>query len=434
MATIGVEALIILILIGINGYFPLSEIAMVSSRRARLQDRASRNQRGADVALALLDDPQRFLSTVQIGVTLVGILIGALSGAAIARQLAAVLARLPGVAPYSEALGLAVAVAALTYLSLVLGELAPKRIALSRPESIAARVARPMQTLSRLAGPVVGLISTSTDLVVRLVPLRDEDEPPVTDEEIGILVEEGRRAGEFEASERDMVAGALALDDRPVRTVMTPRDEIVWIDQHAPAERIRDGIMASPHGMLPVGRGGLDDLAGIMRGRDWLAQQLRDPEADIEGLLHEPLVVRESATLLAALKELQKAGQSLALVVDGQDRLSGLVTLTDVMAALVGELDEAQSRGLPPATRWPDGSWLLDGGLPTEDVKRFLGLTERLEGQPGESLAALVAARLGQAPAVGQAFEFDGWHLEVVDVHGQRAARVRAEPAKRDER
>jgi putative hemolysin len=394
-----------------------------------LQQRAEEGDAGAAVALQMARDPARFLSTVQIGITLVGILAGAFSGATLAEVIADWLQTFPALAPYSEALGLVAVVLPVAYLSLVIGELLPKQLALTNAERVAARVARPMQWLSRLAAPVVKLLGLSTGLLIRVMGVRPSTEPPVTVEEINILVEQGRRGGVFEAGEQDIAESALTLGDRRVSGVMTPRTEIVWIERDAPLEEIRAAVVTSRHVHFPVARGSLDNVLGLMRGRDFLVQLVMGQALDWAALLHEPLFVPETQTILDVLQRFKQTRERAALVIDEFGGVHGLVTRTDILEALVGELP-TRDQPVEETVRREDGSWLLDGRL---SLPEFMDVLD-LRGLPAETLAnydtlgGFVLWMLGEVPSVGRRFEYAGWRFEVVDMDGRRVDRVLAVP------
>ncbi len=431
MTAIAFEIILILLLVIANGIFALSEIAIVSSRRARLQQRAEQGDLGAKAALELARDPSRFLSTVQIGITLVGIFAGAFGGATVAEAIAVGLEDVPRLAPYGDAIGLAVVVIGVGYLSLVVGELVPKRLALSNPERVAARMARPMRALSRLAAPVVKVLTVSSDILLRLLGVRASTEPPITVEEIRILVEQGASAGVFEAVEQDLVTSALNLDDKRISLIMTPRTDITWVDLDDPPDQVRHLVLQSAHPYLPAGRGSLDEVSGLLRPRDYLARLVNAEPVDWPALLLPGLFVPESQTVLDVLQSLRSTGQPLALIIDEFGGLQGLVTLTDIMEALVGYIQRPdQPQEQPQVVERADGTWLLDGRLGVFEIKTLLGLrTLPEEDEAGyDTLGGLVMTVLGTIPAIGQHFEFGGWRFEVVDMDGHRVDRVHVYP------
>ena len=430
MAEIAFEVILIILLIIGNGVFALSETAIISSRRARLQERAEQGDAGARIALEVAREPSRFLSTVQIGITLVGIFAGAYGGATLAEAIAAGLQGFPRLAPYGEAIGLAVVVIGVTYLSLVVGELAPKRLALANPEAMAARVARPMRALSKLAAPVVKVLTASTSLLLRLLGVRASTDPLVTVEEIRIMVEQGASAGVFEEAEHDIVTSALNLDEKRVGRVMTPRTEIAWVDLDEPLEKIRGLILGSTHAYFPAGRGNLDNVDGLLRAREFLAQLVGGQPMDWDSLLQPPLFVPESQTILDLLQLLRTTGQPLALIIDEFGGLQGMVTLTDIVEALVGDIHQPDETEEPEVVQRDDGSWLLDGRLPIDHVKTLLSMRDLPdETEAGyDTLGGMVMTVLGVVPAIGQHFDYGGWCFEVVDMDGHRVDRVLVYP------
>ncbi len=430
MTAIAIELLLILLLLITNGVFALAEIALVSAKRARLQQRAEQGDRGAQVALDLAREPTRFLSTVQIGITLVGVLAGAVGGATIAESIAGALERYPVVAPYGEAIGLLVVVVLITYLSLVIGELAPKRLGLNNPELVAARLAPAVHLLSRIFAPLVHLLSLSTDLLLRLFGVRAMPEAPVTVEEIKIMIEQGALAGVFETTEQEIVESALHLDDRRISSAMTRRTEIVWLDLERPLEALRAMIVASPHSYFPAAYGNLDEVSGIVRGRDLLAGLLDGPDPTWAALLRPALFVPEAQTVLDVLQLLRENGQPLALIIDEYGGLQGMVTLTDILEALVGDIHVPGSDPAQAAVQRVDGSWLIDGRLSVSAVKELLGLRELTgEAEAGyDTLGGFVMLMLGQVPTVGQYFAFGPWRFEVVDMDGRRVDRLLVSP------
>jgi putative hemolysin len=426
MATVALEILAILVLIVANGVFSGAEIAVVSVRRVRLEQRARKGDRRAAAALALAGAPNDFLSTVQIGITLIGILSGAVGGATLAGRLRPLLEAVPPLRPWSEALSLVLVVAVITYLSLVIGELAPKRIALGDPENLACAVARPMRALSRLTAPLVRLLGSSTDGLLRLLGVRTSDEPEITEEEIKALIRQGARTGVFEAAEHAMVERVLRLADRPIKAAMTPRTEIDWIDSEAPADETLRTIVEANHSRFPVGRGSLDDCLGVIRGRLFLAARLGGDPVDLESLLQPPLYVAENARALAVIGQFQQSGVHIALVTDEYGGIEGLVTLNDLMEAIVGELPSAEDEEDPMVIVREDGSWLLDGAL---DIGEFMVLADRgewTEAQTGgfHTLGGFAMHRLGRIPRAGEQFACDGLRFEVVDMDGNRVDKL----------
>lgn len=415
----------VILLILLNGFFAMSELAVVSSRKARLQVLAEEGRSGARRALRLAEDPGRFLSTVQIGITLIGIFAGAFGGTRLAGPLAGLLERIPFIAPYSAALALGLVVAGITYLSLIIGELLPKQLALRNAEKIAAFVARPMALLEWLAGPLVTLLDVSTELALRLVGRRKTvPAPAVTDQEIKMLIAEATRAGVVKPVEREMIEGVMRLADRPVGMIMTPRPDVVWLDLEDQPTRSQQIIRESGHSFFPVGRGSLDELQGIVQVQDLLGQCLGGQPFDIQAVLHEPLVVPESVSAVQVMDQLKKQPHHVALVMDEYGTLQGLISSDDILESIIGELPDHGVQAEPEIVQREDGSWLLDGGLPADETMHLLGWRKLPVSGGFNTLAGLVLTRLGRVPAIGEVFTLQGYRFEVVDMDGRRIDRV----------
>src|SRR5215475_3365252 len=434
--SVAIEILFILLLLIANGLFAMSEIALVSSRKARLRRRAEKDA-GARVALELAEAPVRYLSTVQIGITLIGILAGAFGGATISAHLARSLNRIPALAPYSEAISLVVVVMTITYLSLVVGELVPKRLALNNPERIAARVAKPMRFLSRLTSPAVHALSASSSFLLRLLGARPTAEPPITEEEVKILIDAGAEAGVFEAAEHELVDNIFRLADLKIPQLMTPRLDIVWLDVESPPEEIRERIISSPYSRMPVCEGTLDNILGVVKARDLLARILADKPLDLRAAMRSPLYVPETRTALQLLEVFKQSATHIAMVVDEHGALEGLVTMNDVLEAMVGEMPAHHRRVESLAVQREDGSWLLDGRMPISDFKELFSI-ERLprEEEGGyHTLAGFIMTYLRRLPSASDHFVWDGLRVEVVDMDRRRIDKVlvnRVEPDKED--
>lgn len=426
MTAIGGQILLILILILANGIFSGSEIALVSARKVRLEQQAREGNRSARLALKLAQDPDDFLSTVQIGITLIGILSGAVGGATIASRLQTSLNQVTWLQPYSDLLSFALVVGLITYLSLVIGELVPKRLALSYPEKIACSTARPMRRLSRLAAPLVALLSVSTNTVVRLLGIQDTEEVTITEDELRVLIEQGTEAGTFEAAEQEMFGRVLRLGDRPIRALMTPRTDIDWIDLDASREENRELIMESPHSRFPVCRGTIDECLGVVRLRSLLTTYLnsQDPNPDLESLLQSPLYVADSTRALKVLEMFKASGTHIALVLDEYGGVEGLVTLNDLVEAIVGDLPALEDEEEPMVVQREDGSWLLDGLLPVDELKRLIVREDLPEEEGYHTLAGFIINHLGRIPTAGDSLEWEGISFEVVDMDGRRIDKV----------
>ncbi|HMM29888.1 MAG: hemolysin family protein [Chloroflexota bacterium] len=426
MSRVAIEITIILFLLLLNGVFAMSEMAVVSARRARLQDQANRGSKGAKRALALAAAPDHFLSTVQIGITLVGVLAGAFGGQTIASLLSDQVRKVELLAPYADAIGLGLVVLAITYLSLVIGELVPKRIALQNPEGIAARVAGPMSFLSKLASPLVRVLSASTTLVIRLIGLRAAGETPVSEEEIRILIGEGTEAGVFDLREQEMVESIFRLDDRHISSLMTPHTEIVWLDVDDPPETVRAKLTGCEFSTVPLVRGSLDNLVGMVRAVDVAGQLLASEPLNLEKVARPVRFVPETATVSRLVEQLRLSAEHSVLVIDEHGGVQGLVTEHDILEAIVGDLPSDQDLSEPQAVRREDGSWLLDGLMTIDEVREVLesGPLPGEERGTFETLGGFVMDRLGAIPSTGAHFTWSRFRFEVVDMDGHRVDKI----------
>lgn len=421
------DILIIFLLLLANGIFAMAEIAVVSSRKARLRGLAEEGSRKAKAALALAEQPTAFLSTVQIGITLVGILAGAFGAATLSESLGLWVAGLvPALAAYSKAVGVFVVVAAITYCSLIIGELVPKRVALSNPEGRAMLVAIPMTGLARLASPVVWFLTVSTNAVLKVFGLDQEKEAPPSEEEISHLIEQGAVAGVFHQSERAMVEGVLRLDERPVTEIMTRRNQIVWLNVADPDEVNWRIIVGSGHSHFPVYEGSRDQVLGLVSVKALWAQAALGLPSRVRDHLTTPLVVPKTVHVVQLLDTFKKSGKHLALVTDEFGGVQGIVTLIDVMEAIVGDLPEPGDRGVPDAQQREDGSWLVDASMPVEQLrKRFqMPLLPGEEDEDFETLGGFVLDYLARIPRPGEAFVLEDWRFEVVDMDRHRVDKV----------
>ncbi|MEH2235676.1 hemolysin family protein [Nostoc sp.] len=426
MSSITFEILIILVLIIANGVFSMSEMAIVSARKVRLQQLANQGDPKAKVALKLAESPNHFLSTVQVGISLIGILTGAFGGATIASRLAIYVKRVPLLAPYSEPLSFGIVVLLITYFSLIVGELVPKRLALNNPERIASIVAIPMQALAAIASPVVFLLSASTDLILRVLGITASTEPQVTEEEIKILIEQGTEAGTFEEAEQDMVERVFRLGDRPVSYLMTPRPDIVWLDLDDSAEENRQKMVDSAYSRYPICQAGLDNVLGVIPVTDLLARSFRGEPLDLTVGLRQPVFVPESTRGLKVLELFKQTITHMALVVDEYGVIQGLVTLNDIMSEIVGDVPSTDGQDQPQAVQREDGSWLLDGMLPVEEFLELFGMEEWQSDERGsyQTLGGFVITNLGRIPAAADYFEWQSMRIEVMDMDGNRVDKV----------
>jgi magnesium and cobalt exporter, CNNM family len=424
------EALIILVLILLNGFFAMTEMAVVSARKVRLQQMAREGNQRARVALDLAENPERFLSTVQIGITLIGILAGAFGGVTIAGWLEVYLKDFSWIYPHQQAVSLALVVLFITYFSIVLGEIVPKRLALIHAERIALATAPLFRVIALIGLPAVRSLSRSSDLVMKMLGVKKSQEPPVTEEEIKVLIEEGTQAGVFAETEKDMVKSVFRLADREVSVMMTPRLEVVWLDLADPWEINHRKIIETSYSRYPVGRGSLDNVLGIVRAKDALAFCLTHQALDLRQVMTPPLFVPETAPAFQLLETFKKSRPHLALVVDEYGAIQGLVTLNDILETLVGEIRPADAPAEPEAIQREDGSWLLDGRLPIDELKELFGLTRLPEDKDGgyQTLGGLIMTHLGRIPKTADHFEWEGYRFEVVDMDGKRVDKVLVMP------
>jgi putative hemolysin len=415
-----IEIAVIILLILLNGVLALSEMAIVSSRKARLEAMASSGSRGARTALKLLDDPTRFLSTIQIGITLVGIFAGAFGGATLAEQLGAVLDAYPLFAPNGEAVAFFVVVVLITYLSLVVGELVPKRIALQNPERVAALVAPPMRAVSRVAAPVVWLLRVTTDAILRILGVSAVRDATITEDEIKLLVAEGARTGIFVPEEREMIEGVLRLADRSARAVMTPRAEVVWVDVAATPEAVAATFEASGFTEVLVCEGSVDHPVGLLDARDLVGPGLRGERISIDRLRKKTLFVAEQISVLQLLDVFRREGNHFAVILDEYGSTQGIVTDADILASIAGELPQRAGESDPMVVRRADGSLLIDGMMPIDEFEAETGFRGLRGAGDFETVAGFVIDRLGRLPAAGDQLVLPEMEIEVVDMDGRR--------------
>ena len=421
------DVALLIFLVLLNGVLAMSEIAVVSARKSRLQKLADDQAPGAQSALDLSNEPSGFLSTVQVGITTVGILSGAIGENALANPLMVWLAEYPVIAPYARGLALSVVVVGLTYFSVVVGELVPKRLGLLAPERIAALIAAPMKMLARVAKPLVWLLSSSSSLVLRLIGARPGEESSVTDDEIKVLMRQGARAGIFHQSEQAIVSNVLRLDEQRISAIMTHRNDIYAIDLNEPQSNTLSKLADSPYTRLVVCRGGLEHIVGILRSAELLKQALAGQAFDIERFLRPPLYVPEGVTTTHLMENLRKTHQQCALIVDEYGELQGLVTLTDVFKAIVGEVPSSDELEEQDFVQRSDGSWLADGSVTIERLKIAIQLTDDLPGEAENAfntLGGLTMYVLGRIPSVTDQFEVLGYRFEVVDMDKNRVDKV----------
>jgi putative hemolysin len=424
------ELVVVLLLVLLNGLFAMSELALVSVRRARLVVMERAGMRGATVARLLSDDPQRFLPTVQVGITLVSVLAGVFGGARITARLEAWLDTVPSLAPFASSIAFTIVVVFTTYLTLVVGELVPKQLALRQPERVSAVVAPALLLLARVGAPIVWLLGQSSYLVLRLFRLHIEERQVVTEEEVKAVIAEGAQEGALETEERVMIERLLRLADKPVRAIMTPRTELAWIDRTDTKSDIAATVRESPHSRLVVCEGSVDNVVGVVQAKDLLDHMLTEGGLSLAAALRQPIVIPDTATAADALERLKGDRLGLALVMDEYGSFEGVVTAADVLAAIVGEPEDTQT---PPegSSDLLTGTLLLDGAMPVDEIKARLDLPKLPAEGAYHTLGGLLLALLKRLPSTGDRIVFGGWRFEVVEMDGRRVSRVSAtrEPA-----
>lgn len=434
MSGVVVELFVILLLIFINGVLAMSELAILSARKARLEERAANGEVGAQAVLVLLGDQSNFLSTVQVGITLVGILAGALAGATLASEVRSWLDQIAFLATYSETISVALVVIFITYLSLVIGELVPKRLALNNAEAIAITVAPAMQVLAKVSAPLVTLLSRSTDMTLHLFGVQLAAEPAVTEEEVRTMIEQGTQVGVFEPIEEAIVDQVFRLSDRTVNALLTPRTDIVWLDVDDTPAEIQQKILENGYSRYPVAKGNLDNVIGLISTQDLLRQVLSGQELTLNNILQPALFLPETTPALVVVERLKQTGSHLALVIDEYGGLEGLVTLEDILTAIVGDIPEAGDPLEAEAVQREDGSWLVDGMFQIDDFQELFEIKELPAVGEGyyQTVGGLVMAVLGRIPSAGDYFQLEDYRLEVMDMDGRRVDKIlvmRAEPS-----
>ncbi|MBN1265784.1 MAG: HlyC/CorC family transporter [Anaerolineales bacterium] len=426
MNNIWIEMLIVLLMILANGLFALSEIALVTAKRTRLYKAAQDGDSGAARALELMKKPGRFLSTVQIGITLIGIFSGAFGGARIAVHLVPVLAGFEPLAPYAEGLSLGIVVVGITYLSLVLGELVPKRVGMNRPETIAGRVAPLMNFISRLAAPFVSLLSYSTNTVVRLLGVKPSFEPAVTEEDVRMMIDQGAETGIFDPIEEEMVEHVFRLADRRVEAIITPRTELVWLDLSETESEIIYKVKACGHSHYPVAEKHLDHVLGIVSARDLLVQLLDEGSLKLRDVLRPALFVPEGLPALRMLEQFRQSQAETALVLDEYGGIQGMVTLFDILEAIVGDLPEEGRQQIPGVVQVTESTWLLEGMLPVDEFKEILSVRKLPKQSESnyQTVSGFVMAYLDRIPEIGDEFNWGAYRFEVREMEGRKVDQI----------
>jgi putative hemolysin len=413
------ELFVVLFLILLNGFFAMSELAIVSARRVRLEQMAKAGDRGAEKALRLAEDPTGFLSTVQIGITLIGIVAGAYSGATFAGPLSDLLDKIPLIAPWSDPLAFLLVVIITTYLSLIVGELVPKRLALQNGERIAAFVAGPMTTLASIGTPVVWFLRASTEAVLKLLRIDPSDQNTVTEEEVKAMIAEGTESGVFEVKERELIEGVLRFADRPVRVIMVPRRELSWLTASDSMEATLETISTQSHSRYPLrANEGSDEVMGVVHVRDVLAIA-HTGGGDLLSIAKQPIYVSADMPSLRLIEQFRGNAVHMAIVVDEYGDLEGVVTPTDILTSIAGDVPDSVTGENPEAVQRDDGSWLLDAGMPVDEVAELLDV-DNFGGHGYATLAGFVLERMQRIPSAGESFNAFGWRFEVVDMDGRR--------------
>jgi putative hemolysin len=420
------EIILIVPLIVFAGAFAMAEIALVSVRKPRLQQWANQGNASAQVALDLANKPETFLATVQMGMTLIGIFAGAYGERTLSLRIESYLKGIPRLAPYGHVISLVTVVGAVTYVTLIIGELVPKQIALHSPERFASALAKPMMALSRVGAPIVTILNKSASVVLRVFRIRPSEEPLVTEEEIKVIMEQGAEAGLIEESEHETVRRLFRLSDRAVMALMKPRHDIVWLDVDAPAEQTMKQVVASSHSRFPVARSSLDNIVGMVKEKDLLACCMGGRPLNLTDAVQPPLFVPGAIPAFRLLEIFKKSRTHIALVVDEYGDVEGLVTINDFFEDLVGDVASADTPQERHTVQRPDGSWLIDGKMPVHDFKELLSLG-KLPGEERGSyltLGGFVMMQIGRIPVTGDRFEAAGLRFEVVDMDGKRVDKV----------
>lgn len=431
MNDVAIEIIIIIGLVLLNGLLAMSEMAIIASRKSKLQERAEAGSKRSALALKLAEKPEDLLSAVQIGITLIGIMAGVFGGAMIATRITMSLKDLVWVANYAEAVAAVIVVGSITFISLLLGELVPKRIALSNPEKIAARTAKFMVTIERVAFPLVKILTKFTNIILRLLGVRKVAEPEVTEEEVKVLLEEGTKAGIFAEVEQDMVESVLTLDNRPISALMTPRTEIDWYDLNDPIEVFEQKVKSSARSVFPVAHDTLDNVLGLIDVKDYLVlkldKKIKKDKIKIREILRNSLFIVESTPILKVVEMFKRTGIHIAMIIDEHGVVQGLVTINDVLEAIVGDISLS---GEPEAMQRSDGSWLIDGMLPLDEFKRIFDLDVWTGEEEGHyyTMGGLLVVHMGRAPKAGDKFAWNDFTFEVVDMDGRRVDKMLVTP------
>ena len=414
------DILIIIGLLILNGILAMSETALLSVRLARLHNLVKKGDNKAKAAIKLAENPNQFLSTIQVGITLIDVSTGAIGGATLAFIVSSWFARIPALEPYSDSMGLIFVVGTITFFSIIMGELVPKRLAIQQPERIASLMARPMEIASFIMSPIVKLLSAATEFVLRMLGVKGSIKPQITEDEIQVLLEQGTQAGIFEESEHDMVEGVFSLNDRRLSSLMTPRSEIIWLDIKDSPIEIRKKIAESPYSRLPVCSGNLDHLLGVVKAKDVLLAEYGEGKSQLKDNIQPAIFIPETAFGSHALAMFREGETEVIFIIDEFGVVQGLVTIVDIVSEIIGEI----ANNGPQAIQRQDGSWLLDGMLSVEDFKSIFNL-QRLPREGGyETLAGLVLTLMGRIPKASEQYDWNGLNFEIMDMDGNRIDKV----------
>lgn len=425
--------LTVLFLIILNGFLAMAEIAIVSARKSKLQHLINEGDKKTQLALDLANTPNKFLSTVQVGITLIAVFAGAFGEATIAGNLSKYIDTIPLLNPYSDSLSFLIVVILITYLSIVIGELVPKRIALSNPEKIASFVAKPMNILSSITAPIVSLLTYSTDWILKIFRLKPSLDKGISEDEIRLLIQEGARIGIFNIAEKDIVERTFLLSDKKVSTLMTPRKDIVWFNINSSFKVIQNKISKHAYSNYPVCNDSLDKVVGVVRTESILIDFLKKEKINIKYFLQKPLYIPESADGLKLLEMFKKTGIHMALVIDEYANIQGLISLSDIVSAIVGDVPtfgELEETGFKKRN---DGTWLIDGLLSTDDFKQLFNIKKLSGDRSGtyQTIGGFVMYRFGHIPVPGDKIKWEDYYFEVIDMDGNRIDKILVIPPKR---
>ena len=427
--------LLLLLLIVVNGIFAMTETAVVSVRKARLQNEVEKGNKKARTALELYDNPNDFFSTIQIVITLVGIINGAIGASAFSEPVAVLLRKVSFLAPAAETLAFLLVSLIITYFSLVIGELVPKRLAISYPEKISMQMAGIMLTLSKLTSPLVKLLGWSTRVVISIMGVEENEEAPVSEDEVKVMIEQGKRVGVFDETEQDIVESVFRMSDKTVDSMMTPRTELNWIDLDEPLDETLAEIMDSDDNYFPLVQGSTDNVIGIVSAKAVLNSYIQGNPINLDEISESPLFIPESKPALSVLDELRESGKQVAIILDEYGGFSGMITLLDILEELVGDIPGMHDAYEPEIVERADGSWLIDGQMDIDELKDELGIKE-LEGEYRigyQTLGGFMLSRFGFIPQAGDLFESDGYKFEIVDMDNRRIDKVLVSKVNSDE-